>query len=63
MRDRLEVIRQKLRNRQTIYKIYNPKSDYLFDIENADEDIAWLIYEIERLRKKVGYPEADSAEK
>lgn len=63
MQDRLEAIREKLKNRQTIYKIYNPKADYLFDIENADEDIAWLIYEIEQLRKKLGYPEGESAEK
>ena len=50
MKDRLDVIKEKVKNRQTIYKIYNPKADYMFDIEDADEDVNWMLYEIERLR-------------
>lgn len=28
---------------------YNPAADYSFDVEEAEDDITWLLYEVKRL--------------
>ncbi len=50
MKDRLEYIKEKRKRSKVYYSTYNPGNDLLYDIEDADEDISWMIYEIERLR-------------
>jgi hypothetical protein len=48
--DRLEHIRKKLLKATPYYSRYNPRADMMYDIEEAAEDVSWMIYEIERLR-------------
>ncbi len=52
MEDRLEYIKKKREKGKIYYSAYNPGSELLYDIEDADEDINWMIYEIERLRRE-----------
>ncbi|HUV07956.1 MAG TPA: hypothetical protein VMX75_09520, partial [Spirochaetia bacterium] len=48
--DRLERIKKRVKDNQIYYSAFNPRSEYLHDIEEAGEDIQWMIYEIERLK-------------
>ena len=53
--DRLEKIKKLLEGKkqdgnQLCWIKFNRHSPYKYDIENAEEDIAWTIYELERLR-------------
>jgi hypothetical protein len=55
--DRLERLEKyferKKRNSTQIYWFkYNPKAEYNFDLEDAREDIEWMIAEIKRLRQE-----------
>lgn len=50
MKDRLNQLRNKIKNQRLFYSRYNPGSDLLYDVEEADEDFRWMIHEIERLR-------------
>jgi len=50
VQDRLEYIRHKLKNRKVYYSRYSPRSELFYEIEDADEDMNWLVYEVERLR-------------
>ncbi len=50
MEDRLEYIRKRMKDRKVYYSSYNPSSSYLYDVEDAEEDMLWLISEVEKLR-------------
>jgi hypothetical protein len=52
MEDRLAYIKKKLKDRRIYYSSYNPRSSYLYDIEDAEDDLLWLISEVERLREQ-----------
>ncbi len=51
--DRLEKLKQRLKNTRVYYSTPNPQSDYQMDIDEADDDFRWMIYEIERLREEL----------
>jgi len=53
MKDRLEAIRDKLKRCKVYYSRYSPKSELMYEVEEADEDMHWMIYEIDRLRKQL----------
>ncbi len=48
--DRLERLKERLKEAKVYYSLPNPRSDYQMDIADADDDFRWMIYEIERLR-------------
>ncbi|MFO7730340.1 MAG: hypothetical protein R6V86_06205 [Spirochaetia bacterium] len=55
--DRLKTIerlleRKKRQGNQLCWLRYNAGSHYKYDVENAEEDIAWMIFEIKRLREE-----------
>jgi len=55
--ERLEKIERLLEKKkragnQLCWLKYNPKNSYKYDIIDAEEDIAWMIYEIKRLRSE-----------
>jgi RecJ-like exonuclease len=50
MIDRLEHIRNRLKRSKVYYSRYNPSADLLYEVEDAEEDVRWMLYEIERLR-------------
>jgi hypothetical protein len=50
MKDRLEFIRDRLGHSRVYYSRYNPRAELMYEVEDAEEDVRWLIYEIERLR-------------
>ncbi len=52
-RDRLEELKEKVNKVKVYYSVPNPRSDYQMDIEDASDDFAWMIYEIERLRAEL----------
>jgi hypothetical protein len=51
MEDRLEHIRKKARVCRVYYSRYSPRSDLMYEIEDAGDDVQWMIHEIERLRE------------
>ncbi len=50
MEDRLEHIKKKLKDRTVYYSKYNPRAAYMYDVDDAEDDFLWLVYEVERLR-------------
>jgi hypothetical protein len=54
MEDRLLYIKKKLKGRKVYYSTYNPRASYMYDVEDAGDDLLWLIYEVERLREEKG---------
>lgn len=44
--------RKKRNNTQLFWFKYNPKAEYGIDLEDAREDIEWMIAEIKRLRQE-----------
>jgi len=54
--DRLERIRRLLKERKAYWSAYNPGSPYLYDVEEAGDDIRWLLGEIERLSGEAKRP-------
>jgi len=54
MEDRLSHIKKRLRKSKVYYSRYSPGSDFMFEVDEADEDLKWMVYEIERLRKENG---------
>jgi hypothetical protein len=50
MQDRLEVIRAKLKQCKVYYSRYSPRSELMYEVEEAEDDVRWMLYEIERLR-------------
>lgn len=51
--DRLELLKDRLKRARIYYSIPNPRSEYQMDVESADDDFRWMIYEIERLREEL----------
>jgi len=52
--DHLERIRRLLKERNVYWSAYNPDSPYLYDVEDAGDDIRWLLGEVERLGGRTG---------
>jgi hypothetical protein len=55
--DRLSILKNLLQRKkrdgnQLCWIRYNPKAEYGYEISNAEEDIEWMVYEIERLRNE-----------
>jgi len=53
MLDRLEYIRNRLRLGRIYYSRYNPSAELMYEVDDAEEDVRWMIQEIERLRALV----------
>ncbi len=53
MEDRLEYIRKRMKGNRVYYSSYNPGSTYMYDVEDAREDLLWLVAEVERLRSEL----------
>ena len=55
MKERLEHIAEKMarRNQAVFYVWHDPKAQFMYDTEDATEDVQWLIAEVERLRLQV----------
>jgi hypothetical protein len=53
MEERLEHIRKKMKGRRVYYSSYAPGSAYLYEVEDAEDDMLWLISEVERLRSEL----------
>ena len=51
MEDRLEHIRRKLKNGKVYYSRYSPRAEMMYEVDDAGDDVLWMIHEIERLRK------------
>lgn len=54
MEDRLNHIKKRLKKSKLYYSRYSPRSDMMYEVDEADEDANWMVYEIERLREEVG---------
>ena len=54
MEDRLEHIRKKLKNSKVYYSRYSPRAEMMYEIDDAGDDVMWMIHEIERLREIAG---------
>ncbi|MCF7915375.1 MAG: hypothetical protein K9L66_09420 [Spirochaetaceae bacterium] len=55
--DRLKKIeqlleRKKRQNNQLCWLRYNHSSQFKYEVENAEEDVAWMVFEIKRLREE-----------
>ncbi len=50
MEERLAHIKKKIRGKKIYYSSYNPKAAYMYEVEDAEDDVLWLIAEVERLR-------------
>jgi hypothetical protein len=56
MEERLEHIKKKIRGKKVYYSSYNPRSAYMYDVEDAEDDVLWLIAEVEKLRETLHNP-------
>ncbi len=54
MEDRLNHIKKRLKKSRVYYSRYSPRSDMMYEVDEADEDLNWMVYEIERLRDENG---------
>ena len=54
MEDRLNHIKRRLKRSKLYYSRYSPRSDMMYEVDEADEDANWMVYEIERLREENG---------
>ena len=54
MEDRLSHIKRKLKKSRVYYSRFSPRSEMMYEVDEADEDFNWMIYEIERLREENG---------
>ena len=52
MEDRLSHIKKRLQKGKIYYSRYSPRSDMMYEVDEADEDLNWMVYEIERLREE-----------
>jgi hypothetical protein len=50
MEDRLIHIKKQLKKSSVYYSRYSPRSDMMYELHEADDDLKWMVYEIERLR-------------
>jgi hypothetical protein len=41
-----------LKKSKMYYGRYSPRAEMLYEVDEADEDVKWMVYEIERLREK-----------
>jgi len=48
----LNHIKKRLKQCKVYYSRYSPRSDMMYEIDEADDDLNWMIYEIERLREE-----------
>lgn len=60
MEDRLEHIRKKLRDSKVYYSRYSPRAEMMYELEEAGDDILWMIHEIERLRRIADHAQGPS---
>ncbi len=44
--------RKKRRGNRLCWIKYNPSAEYSYDVEDADEDFRWMVFEIEQLREE-----------
>jgi len=44
--------RKKRKGNQLCWIVYNPDSEFNYDIEDAMEDIHWMVFEIKRLKEE-----------
>jgi len=54
MEDRLNHIKKRLKKSKVYYSRYSPRADMMYEVDEADEDLNWMVYEIERLREENG---------
>jgi hypothetical protein len=54
MEDRLSHIKKRLKKSKVYYSRYSPRADMMYEVDEADEDLNWMVYEIERLREENG---------
>ena len=54
MEDRLSHIKKQLKKSKVYYSRYSPRSDMMYEVIEADEDMNWMVYEIERLQEENG---------
>ena len=54
MEDRLNHIKRRLKKSKLYYSRYSPRSDMMYEVDEADEDASWMVCEIERLREENG---------
>jgi hypothetical protein len=54
MEDRLNHIKRRLKSSKLYYSRYSPRSDMMYEVDEADDDVKWMVYEIERLREENG---------
>ena len=54
MEDRLNHIKKRIKKSKLYYSRYSPRSDMMYEVDEADEDLNWMVYEIERLREENG---------
>ena len=52
MEDRLSYIKRRLKDRKVYYSAFNPSAAYMYDVEDAEDDMLWLIAEVEKLRQE-----------
>jgi regulator of replication initiation timing len=52
MEDRLIHIRKRMKKSKVYYSRYSPRAELLYEVDEADDDLKWMVYEIERLRKE-----------
>ena len=52
MEDRLSHIKGRLKKARLYYSRYSPSSDMMYEVDEADDDVKWMVYEIERLREE-----------
>ena len=52
--ERLEKLFEYRKNRRSKLRwvTYNPLADFSYEIEDAEEDVAWMVWEIKRLRRE-----------
>jgi regulator of replication initiation timing len=50
MEDRLIHIKKRMKKSKVYYSRYSPRAELLYEVDEADEDLKWMVYEIERLR-------------
>ena len=52
MEDRLSHIKKRLKKSKVYFSRYSPRAEMMFEVDEADEDVKWMEYEIERLREE-----------
>jgi hypothetical protein len=52
MEDRLKHIIKHVNQARVYYSRYSPRSELMYEVDEADDDVRWMIYEIERLREE-----------